>query len=109
SAVPSSASAQLWLDPLDIVENLKPPATGPGTRLLSSVRSPSWPLVLSPQQYASWPGVSAHVCANPGAIRDHARSLCRRIGALVLVTAPEVSTSASTPQHHASPPDLSAQ
>ena len=66
-AVPLKVSPQLKDVPADIAENLNPPDTGAGLKRVATVRSPSCPLALLPQQYGVWSVERAQLWASPEA------------------------------------------
>ena len=72
-AAPVLSSAQVLLPPATIWVRVRPASTPPvytgtGEVLLMVEPSPSWPLLLLPQQYAA-PDRIMHACALPAAIR----------------------------------------
>jgi hypothetical protein len=66
--------------PALIAKNVSPPATAVGVALLVVVPLPSWPYVLSPQQYATPPVVSAQALESPTLIRLKLSPPATRVG-----------------------------
>jgi hypothetical protein len=65
---PPVVTPQAWSKPTLMCENVRPPATGVGTRREREVPSPTTPTPLNPQQYPAPIVVTAHVVFDPTSI-----------------------------------------